>query len=133
MLMWPRFPKPRTYLLCCNIARNKAVIGWTLFVSQAEMRNDEWMPWVVHIKEIYKLNHWREIICFIHEFLVQIRPSSALLGPNSESFLIFHPNNPLKGIIVTDWLLSWVFISPAFDFEKLASLNKTWKIDKYYC
>ena len=36
-------------------------------------------------------------------------------------------------MIVTYWLPSWVCILPAFDFRKLASLNKAWKIDKYYC
>ena len=133
MLMWPRFPKPGTHLLCFNMARNKAVVRWTQFVSRAEMRNDGWMPWVVHMKEIYKLNHWREIICFIQELGLQRRTSSALLAPNTESFLFFYPNNPFRGIIVTYWLPSWVCISPAFDLKKLASLNKAWKIDKYYC
>ena len=84
----------------------KAVIGWTLVVSQAKIRNDGCMPGVVHMKEICKLNHWREIISFIHELGLQIRSSSVPLWLNSESFLVFHSNSPLRGIVVTGWLPS---------------------------
>ena len=97
IMTWSRFPKPRSHLSCCNIANNKGDNHWMNFGCQWSW-NEKWrcMSGVVHMKGIYNLNHWREIICFIPEMGLQIRPSSAILGPNSKSSLGFYPKN--------DWL-----------------------------
>ena len=97
IMIWPRFPKPRTHLSCCNTDKNKEGNRWMNFGCQWSW-NEKWrcMLRVVHMKGIYKLNHWREIISFIPELGLQIRASNAIPGPNSKSFLGFHPKN--------DWL-----------------------------
>ena len=90
-----------------------------LVAIEAEMTNNRCISRVAHMKEIYKLNHWREIICFIHELGLQVRTFRAILEPNSKNFLGFCTKNPLKGIRVTNWLPCWVRVS-------LALISKSW-------
>ena len=112
IITWLPFPKPRTHLSCCYIANNKQGNHWMNFGCQWSW-NEKWrcMPGVVHMKGIYNLNHWREIICFIPAMGLQIRPSSAILGPNSKKSLGFHHKN--------DWL-------PALLYSYLHLISKSW-------
>ena len=54
---------------------------------------------------------------------------SKILGPNNKSFQAFHPWTPLRGFRVIGWLAYWIRVSPAFYFQKLASLYFwAWKV-----
>ena len=53
---------------------------------------------------------------------------STILGPNNKSFRNFHPWTPLRDFRVIGWLARWIRVSPAFYFQKLASLQYSWSL-----
>ena len=53
---------------------------------------------------------------------------STILGPNNKTFRSFHPWTPLRDFRVIGWLARWIRVSPAFFFQKLASLQYSWSL-----
>ena len=53
---------------------------------------------------------------------------STILGSNNKAFRGFHVWIPLWGFRGIGWLARWIHVSPAFYFQKVASLQYSWSL-----